>query len=1461
LTGLTPLSADTFYTVKVKVKTEASTTTRFMCYVNDILFINTTDSDLTYGGFAILTYDWNDTYSISFDDILIEVATGAYNESESVLLGLATLKKMALAKKFYTSGIGLSMSFRRAVVKRVPGGLLGLVGVKSRGSTQERSVRLGEDIDFIRRVHYTRETSYCLQFNDDSQGRVDCGAGSSFNFNTAGTLEIWIKCTYEGAGYTWPHYVGKQLFRIYQNGDYGDGSISLYVVANTNEHWVPFLMKSTWNDGKWHHLVGTFDNSLGSLNIKTYADGQYVSGANETNTLDWNYAEVLTIGSASDASYTMTGFLYKARVYNRALSATEVEEHFRGIYTNNTGLAGRWDLDEGAGTTCADLSGNGNTGTLYGGVSWVSKGKPTTLVGETSTFTRSRIIIGRIIKPLVGLKPVLSRTIVLSTEILPALMGLISARSKLVEKFYRSPSIGLSPHRTYGVFRGLVVKAGLLSKRTKQVSKKSRDVFLGLKVTRVKTAGKLRSALLGLKASNSRRITKLRSALLGLKVVRTKLLSKGMLAASVGLVSKRIKAISKAPLKPLLGLISRRLKSVSKVPLKPLLGLLSKRVKGFAHRTSTMIGLLSRRLLNVNKVRAALLGLVAKRARGMSDSQSTFVGLRSSTPLKNITKILKTTVGLLSDLAFLFEQGSEDYIESMSAALGLLSVSFKRISMLRTMSTQLGERVTASRLGQVVTYLSARLGEAVSRSRRFSLARINLVSEGLISRRVKLVSKIKSVMLGLISVRRKGLSRIEIVAVGLISRRLKSIMHLIKAMLGLVSSRYRLLSLHRSLTSILGLLSARRKAVSRISRSAVGLVSIRTDILNIRRALNSLLGLLPKRVKSVAKVKGVMLGLRSNLLKKISKIRSSAVGLRSGISRRIVILRLKLASLGLRVLVWKQLSIVMRLLVGLISSRVRRIAVMRANVVGIDLLSVNVKSISRSLRALIGLLASRRKQVMKWTYTKIGLLTIRRKSISKFAATLLGLVSSRGKAISKLARSFIGLISIRSRISQFRRAVQVRLGLVARISRIAGKSIRATIGVVALMNRRISLKRIIEAYDGLVSVVLTTGMVIETFMASIGLAVSRARRYTSVRYIVSPIGITAYRIKALIKRITTLLGLLAVRSRGRVKLFNVRLGEATQLLRRLALRRSNLVLVGLVSQLSSILKWIRQFTTLVGLSTLRTRLSRVFRLLATRSGVGVVLSRLFSIRRAFIIREGLLTTSLRRVGKVIVASIGQIGGITRRIAIGRAIISNIGTSAWLSTSALGNYLMSFITVIGEVASYTRRVDLLRVIQTTLGFVVSRVMGLSRIVSSVLGLKSMAFRLIETIRIIDSLIGELALADAHKILLNAYNFIVSLGLLGLRTRRVYLRRGNISLLGEKSVIRRGFRLIFRAVEGLRATNRRVLVFIRMVTSHLRLYTRVYYSIGQIGYRAIKFVRSKYTLAFDRFYKSIKDRTLR
>jgi hypothetical protein len=90
----------------------------------------------------------------------------------------------------------------------------------------------------------------------------------------------------------------------------------------------------------------------------------------------------------------MSGRLDDVRIYNRALSATEVEQLYEGRFTDTTGLVGHWKMDEGTDGTCAggldvcDHSGNENHGDNVG-ATWQTGTAPTrttTASGYAATF-------------------------------------------------------------------------------------------------------------------------------------------------------------------------------------------------------------------------------------------------------------------------------------------------------------------------------------------------------------------------------------------------------------------------------------------------------------------------------------------------------------------------------------------------------------------------------------------------------------------------------------------------------------------------------------------------------------------------------------------------------------------------------------------------------------------------------------------------------------------------------------------------------------------------------------------------------------------------------------------------------------------------------------------------------------------------------------------------------------------
>lgn len=132
--------------------------------------------------------------------------------------------------------------------------------------------------------------------------------------------------------------------------------------------------------GVWSHVVATVDTDK---NMKIYINGA-LAGSGTHDITSWNPPGCegdknlpLSIGTlypygegwAGSTTFSFDGLLDDVRIYNRALSPTEIQNLYgSGQVTyqapSNQGLVGYWPLNEGVGTKAGDASGNGNTGTL-----------------------------------------------------------------------------------------------------------------------------------------------------------------------------------------------------------------------------------------------------------------------------------------------------------------------------------------------------------------------------------------------------------------------------------------------------------------------------------------------------------------------------------------------------------------------------------------------------------------------------------------------------------------------------------------------------------------------------------------------------------------------------------------------------------------------------------------------------------------------------------------------------------------------------------------------------------------------------------------------------------------------------------------------------------------------------------------------------------------------------------------
>jgi hypothetical protein len=216
------------------------------------------------------------------------------------------------------------------------------------------------------------------QFNNSSFITIPSSLNSVFNTNNV-TLEGWFKFDVNTSGF--PMLVGEAFV--------GDGKITfcMHKQGNNinagfyNNGWTVVTSASTIQYNTWMHIAATYDQT----SIKIYINGNLDATLNANATLPTG-TESWYIGKRWDSNDYIRGVIDEIRVWNVARSQAQIQTSMNtSVPTNSTGLRAYYKLDESAGTSPADATGNGYNGTLTNGSIWQV---PSTSVlgGSQATF-------------------------------------------------------------------------------------------------------------------------------------------------------------------------------------------------------------------------------------------------------------------------------------------------------------------------------------------------------------------------------------------------------------------------------------------------------------------------------------------------------------------------------------------------------------------------------------------------------------------------------------------------------------------------------------------------------------------------------------------------------------------------------------------------------------------------------------------------------------------------------------------------------------------------------------------------------------------------------------------------------------------------------------------------------------------------------------------------------------------
>ena len=172
-------------------------------------------------------------------------------------------------------------------------------------------------------------------------------------------------------------YLGNNLGSIYID------SYDEFNILEWSLNDAPVISTTAGGSQTWQYFSLIANGTTATI----YLNGIEVGTANSSP----DYNNTLEIGK-SDGGTDWDGKVDEVRLYNRALSETEVAEHYQWTFNNESGLKGLWHFNEGSGTVANDSSGNNYNGIIYNATWADGPTIPTADTAPEPTVARNTLI-------------------------------------------------------------------------------------------------------------------------------------------------------------------------------------------------------------------------------------------------------------------------------------------------------------------------------------------------------------------------------------------------------------------------------------------------------------------------------------------------------------------------------------------------------------------------------------------------------------------------------------------------------------------------------------------------------------------------------------------------------------------------------------------------------------------------------------------------------------------------------------------------------------------------------------------------------------------------------------------------------------------------------------------------------------------------------------------------------------
>lgn len=207
-----------------------------------------------------------------------------------------------------------------------------------------------------------RQLGTSVQFNASGQVTIPGGVGTNLNFGTNSFgFGLWLKIL--------PMNISGTYQPIFKGGQSNASAGFDYEITTSNSlrggisDGTTRVITGTYiiNSNEWHFYYTVVDRSAQRMQL-------YVDGIKVGSTINISAeGSVSNTGVSLLLGTTTRGLLDEVYIHNIALTPAQVLSLYYGTDINFSNLAAYYKCDDGAGTSIADSSGNGNTGTLATG--------------------------------------------------------------------------------------------------------------------------------------------------------------------------------------------------------------------------------------------------------------------------------------------------------------------------------------------------------------------------------------------------------------------------------------------------------------------------------------------------------------------------------------------------------------------------------------------------------------------------------------------------------------------------------------------------------------------------------------------------------------------------------------------------------------------------------------------------------------------------------------------------------------------------------------------------------------------------------------------------------------------------------------------------------------------------------------------------------------------------------------